>query len=146
MADRNEGRLIFTCAHEAGHWILHRHLVETAAALNRVNEAIVCRAKNAREPMEWQADYFASCFLMPDEETKKVFSQVFASEKLALDNVKSAFGGTAVCVDPCVENWHFIADMMREGGGFTNVSKEAMIFRLQELGLVVNRTGTRLGW
>jgi hypothetical protein len=36
--------------------------------------------------------------------------------------------------------------MVREGGGFTNVSKEAMIFRLEELGLIVNRTGTRLGW
>jgi Zn-dependent peptidase ImmA (M78 family) len=146
LGDRNEGRLTFTCAHEAGHWILHRHLVETAAGLKRVKEAIVCRAKNAREPMEWQADYFATCFLMPGMEMKKAFSLVFAGGRLVLDNVRSSFGGTAICVDPCVENWHFIADMLREGGGFTNVSKEAMIFRLEELGLVVNRTGARLGW
>ena len=146
LQDRNEGRLVFTCAHEVGHWILHRHLVEITAGLNRFKEAIVCRAKNAREPMEWQADYFASCLLMPDQETKKAFSLVYPMGTLILDNVRSSLGGTAVCVDPCVENWHFIADMLREGGGFTNVSKEAMIFRLEELGLLVNRTGARMGW
>jgi hypothetical protein len=32
--------------------------------------------------------------------------------------LKSSWEGTAVCVDPCVENWHFIAEMVREGGGF----------------------------
>jgi Zn-dependent peptidase ImmA (M78 family) len=146
LHDRNEGRLIFTCAHEAGHWILHRHLVETPAGFNRFKDAIVCRARNAQEPVEWQADYFATCLLMPDEEMKKAFSLVFPMRPLTLDNVRSSLGGTAVCVDPCVENWHFIADMVREGGGFTNVSKEAMIFRLEELGLLVNRTGARLGW
>jgi hypothetical protein len=31
LEDRNEGRLVFTCAHEVGHWVLHRHLVEEAA-------------------------------------------------------------------------------------------------------------------
>jgi Zn-dependent peptidase ImmA (M78 family) len=146
LEDRNEGRLIFTCAHEVGHWILHRHFVEKAAGLNRVKEAIVCRAGNARKPIEWQADYFATCLLMPEEEMKKACSLLFPAGRLVLDNVKSSLGGTAVCVDPCVENWHFIADMMREAGGFTNVSKEAMVFRLEELGLLVNRTCARLGW
>lgn len=27
LEDRNEGRLVFTCGHEAGHWVLHRHLL-----------------------------------------------------------------------------------------------------------------------
>jgi hypothetical protein len=145
LGDRNEGRIIFTCAHEVGHWILHRHLVETPAGFNRFKDAIVCRAKNAREPMEWQADYFATCLLMPDGEIKKAFSLLFPG-RLVLHNVRSSFGGTAVCVDACVENWHFIADMVRQGGGFTNVSKEAMIIRLEELGLLINKTGARLGW
>jgi len=30
LNDRNEGRLIFTCAHEVGHWCLHRRHVEVA--------------------------------------------------------------------------------------------------------------------
>ena len=31
LADEGkEGRLSFTCAHEAGHWVLHRHLIKAA--------------------------------------------------------------------------------------------------------------------
>jgi hypothetical protein len=146
LDDRNEGRLVFTCAHEVGHWVLHRHLVVEAARTPGFKEAIVCRARNAREPMEWQADYFASCLLMPVREMKEAFFMVCPSGRLVLDNVKSSLGGTAVCVDPCVKNWHFIADMVREGGGFTNVSKEAVAFRMEDLGLLINRTGARLGW
>mgnify|MGYP000106110723 CR=1 FL=1 len=146
LEDSNEGRLVFTCAHEAGHWVLHRHLARASARMNRVAEAIVCRARNARQPMEWQADYFAACLLMPASEMKQAFSEICPSGKLVVDNVRSSLGGTGVCVDPCVENWHFIADMVRERGGFTNVSKEAMIIRLQELGLVVNKTEGSMGW
>ncbi|MBN2032274.1 MAG: ImmA/IrrE family metallo-endopeptidase [Deltaproteobacteria bacterium] len=146
LEDKNEGRLVFTCAHEVGHWVLHRHLVEEAARAERVKEAIVCRAKNAREPAEWQADYFASCLLMPVREMKEAFSMVCPSGRLVLDNVKSALGGTGVCIDPCLENWHFIAEMVREGGGFTNVSKEAVAFRMEELGLLINRTDSHIGW
>jgi len=146
LEDKNEGRLVFTCAHEVGHWVLHRHLVEEAARTGRFKEAIVCRAKNARKPVEWQADYFASCLLMPAREMKEAFFMVCPSGKLVLDNVRSSLGGTAVCVDPCVENWHFIAEMVREGGRFTNVSKEAVAFRMEELGLLINRTDSRIGW
>jgi len=146
LGDRDEGRLIFTCAHESGHWTLHRNLVQAAAGLNRRKEAIVCRSNDGRAPIEWQADYFATCLLMPEEEMNSMFSVLFPAGGLVLDNVRSSLGGTGVCVDPCVENWHFIADMMREGGGFTNVSKEAVIFRMEELGLLVNRTNERLGW
>lgn len=146
LEDKSEGRLVFTCAHEVGHWVLHRRLVEEAVRRERLQEAIVCRARNAREPVEWQADYFASCLLMPAPEMKEAFFMVCPSGKLFLDNVKSALGGTAVCIDPCVKNWHFIADMVRESGRFTNVSKEAVAFRMEELGLLINRTGARLGW
>jgi len=67
-------------------------------------------------------------------------------KEMVLDNIRSRLGGTAACVDPCVANWHFIADAVREAGGFTNVSKEAMIIRLRELGLVLNRTDAYMGW
>jgi len=97
-------------------------------------------------PVEWQADYFASCLLMPEKELKNTFFQVSGGKDLVLDNVKSCLGGTSVCIDPCVENWHFIADAVREAGGFSNVSKEAMIIRLLELGLVLNATGAYMGW
>jgi hypothetical protein len=146
LGDKREGRLIFTCAHEVGHWVLHRHLVEVAGRASNPGDAIVCRTRDARKPIEWQADYFAACLLMPEEAMRRAFSLVCESERLVLDNVRSCFGGTAVCVDPCVENWHFIAGAVCEAGGFANVSKEAMIIRLQELGLLLNRTGVPVGW
>ena len=38
------------------------------------------------------------------------------------------------------------AEHVSEVGGFSNVSKQAMMIRLLDLGLVVNCTGTFLGW
>jgi len=146
LQNKNEGRMIFTCAHEAGHWVLHRHYVEQAQRSSQCAEAIVCRTGDSRLPIEWQADYFASCLIMPEKDVRNSFSQVWAGKELVLDNVRSCLGGTAVCVDPCVENWHFIADAVREAGGFNNVSKEAMIIRLRELSLVLNKTGASMGW
>jgi len=146
LDDPDEGRILFTCAHEVGHWVLHRHLVKTAARSAGTVEAVVCRARNVRQPMEWQANHFAGCLLMPEHDVKRAFSLVFQAERVVLDNVKSALGGTGVCVDPCVENWPLIADAVRESGGFSNVSKEAMIFRVEDLGLLVNRTEERVGW
>lgn len=48
----SEGRLVFTCAHEIGHWILHRQYVSVQERLASKVEAIVCRAKDAKEPIE----------------------------------------------------------------------------------------------
>ena len=146
LEDKSEGRLTFTCAHEAGHWVLHRHFVERANRRSGPGEGIICRTKDARLPVEWQADYFASCLLLPEKELNNAFFEVSGGKELVLDNVRSCLGGTAVCIDPCVENWHFIADAVREAGGFSNVSKEAMIIRLRELGLVLNTTGAYMGW
>jgi len=39
-----------------------------------------------------------------------------------------------------------IADKVMDTGGFSNVSKQAMIIRLQKLGLVRNATNVRLTW
>jgi hypothetical protein len=143
---RREGRMMFTCAHEAGHWILHRHFANRATRMGDHSGAIICRTKDARLPVEWQADYFASCLLMPEKEVKGAFSQVWGGTLMVLDNVRSSLGGTAFCVDPCVRNWPLIADAVREAGRFSNVSKEAMIIRLKELGLVRNKTNARVGW
>ena len=163
LQDRFEGRLCFTFAHEAGHWILHRDYIDEACrtgsddAFNgygtisldglqpSADSFIFCRIKDAKQPLEWQADYFASCLLMPEEEVKNTFAKCFGSKPLILYNVKSSFCGP-ICFDPCVENWPRIAAKVKKVGGFFNVSKQAMIIRLQDLGLVKNETRTRLSW
>ncbi len=143
---KSEGRMGFTCAHEVGHWVLHRQFVKMAGRSDRQESSIICRTSDARKPIEWQADFFAACLLMPEDKVKEAFQIVCDSDAIVISNVKSAIGATSICVDPCVENWHLIAAMICEAGGFRNVSKHAMIIRLQELGLLTNVTGDEVGW
>lgn len=66
-----EARYRFTLAHEGGgHWRLHRHFFTkdpAQAALFDGPEApsVVCRSSQSKERVEWQADFYASCLLMP---------------------------------------------------------------------------------
>jgi len=82
-----EGRFRFTLVHEGGgHWRLHRHLFAkdpTQAALfgGPAPPSIVCRSSQAKERVEWQADFYASCLLMP--------------RKLIFETWRERFGTTA---------------------------------------------------
>ena len=141
----SEGRLVFTIAHEVGHWVLHRQYVTEQSKAGINSPAIVCRPRNAKEPIEWQADYFASCLLMPEKEIREAFEEVCASEPLVVKNSMSENDGGSG-EEPYLEQWPFIAAAMCETGGFPNVSKHAMIIRLQDLGLLVNKTKKRMDW
>jgi hypothetical protein len=82
-----EGRFRFALVHEGGgHWRLHRHLFAkdpTQAALfgGPAPPSIVCRSSQAKERVEWQADFYASCLLMP--------------RKLIFETWRERFGTTA---------------------------------------------------
>ena len=142
VESKSKGRLFFTLAHEAGHWMLHRtHISRSAAG----EAAHFCRVQDAKKPVEWQADYFASCLLMPEKFVCGAFQQAFGCERLSLHNVQAAYCGP-LCFDPCIGTWPRIAATVMEAGGFTNVSKQAMIIRLQDLDLVRNATGTPILW
>jgi Zn-dependent peptidase ImmA (M78 family) len=145
LTDQSEGRLAFTCSHEIGHWVLHRKFIHSTGNAGKKKDSIICRTKNAKLPVEWQADYFASCLLMSEECVKRAYHRTYGPQPLVLHNVNSAYSGP-LYFDPCVKNWHLIALAVIESGGFTNVSKEAMIIRLQDLGLVVNETDSRIAW
>jgi len=146
LDERSEGRYCFTCAHEIGHWVLHRRLVDAAARMAMEEEAVFCREKDAKAPIEWQADYFAGCLLMPEHEVAQAFHQAFGSDDLNLYNVQRIFPTTPFHFDICVDNWQHIADAVRRAGGFSNVSRQAMMIRLQDLGLVINHTGHSINW
>jgi hypothetical protein len=146
LADsRCEGRLNFTFAHEAGHWVLHRRLVEAPNASLSRQSAILCRKKDAKKPIEWQADYFAACLLMPEQWVREAFASAVGAEPLRLVNETAGLSGPCY-VEPCVCHWPLIANAVRRAGRLTNVSKQAVIIRLQGLGLVINETPRPMTW
>jgi hypothetical protein len=70
---------------------------------------------------------------------------LYGPKPLIIYNVKTSFCGP-LYYEPCVENWPMIAAKIRKAGNFENVSKQAMIVRLQGLGLVINETRARMSW
>ena len=64
------GRYRFSVAHEIGHWRLHRSYVAKDANQTSLFDApsqptVICRSSQAKEPIEWQADFYSSYLLMP---------------------------------------------------------------------------------
>ena len=142
----SEGRLVFTCGHEAGHWVLHRKYAAPGSQKDGQGASVVCNLKDAGKAIEWQADYFASCLLMPEKEIRMAFHEVCSLEPIVVHHVRGDFVQGRRSAEPFVEQWPFIAAAMCEAGGFSNVSRQAMIIRLQDLGLLVNRTRKKMNW
>lgn len=82
-----EGRYRFTLAHEGGgHWRLHQHLIKedsSQASLFGDGGApkFICRSSQAKERVEWQADFYASCLLMPRKMVFAVWDEFFPDRK-----------------------------------------------------------------
>lgn len=82
-----EGRYNFSVAHEVGHWRLHRQYVLEAHgqgvmfAGDEPKPAVICRSSQKKTPIEWQADYFSSCLLMPRQLVLDAWSARFGSLK-----------------------------------------------------------------
>jgi IrrE N-terminal-like domain len=82
-----ETRYYYTVAHEGGgHWRLHRHLFiqDSAQAIlfgGPTPPSVVCRSSQAKERVEWQADFYASCLLMPRELVMAAWYEMFPDRK-----------------------------------------------------------------
>ena len=150
LLDGQEGRLTFTCGHEVGHWVLHREcLFDQTAKLpdsaTKDNPSIVCRVSAAKTRGEWQADCFSACLIMPSLAVRGAFHKVFGEDPLVIYNRHSCFGkNNPLAIDPSLDTAHQIAKYVVDAGRFLNVSKEAMTYRLEDLGLLVNETGLSL--
>jgi len=139
LLDGVEGRITFTCGHEIGHWILHRKYLEND------QPTVVCRLSTSKLRGEWQADYFSSCLLLPQEEVENAHRRAFGTPPIFIYNEKSCFGrNNPVVIDPALDTAKEIAQKVISEGNFTNVSKEAMCYRLNELGLLINLAGKSL--
>jgi Zn-dependent peptidase ImmA (M78 family) len=82
-----EGRYRFTLAHEGGgHWRLHRPLVrptegQGSLLIDGARPTVVCRSSQAKERVEWQADFYASCLLMPRKMIFAAWDEAFPDRK-----------------------------------------------------------------
>ncbi len=129
-----EGRLCFTMAHEAGHWVLHRPQYEADKVTGQLFKrdstegppAIVCRSSQRKQPAEWQADQFAARVLMPEKFVRSAFARVAGGEPVHVGpDGLTRFG-----------SMRDLAAAVIAAGRFSNVSKDAMRIRLETLQLV----------
>lgn len=104
-----------TIAHEIGHWVLHinPYAVQRCLFLQRQGrviqiEPLLCRSEDNLRGIEWQAQYFASCLLMPRYKLKQV------------------------CQGRDLTRWRHLYQMAEELG----VTISNLIYRLKDLGWI----------
>lgn len=134
----NHGRERFTLAHELGHHFLDHgcymsgEFCEESDFLFRTNQSVL--ASDIRR-MEWQANHFASAALMP----RSNFARDARKLIRELDILDRGFGPIYVDNQACnLQNYGIVTSaLMRKYG----VSRCAATYRLEELGLLVDRRG-----
>src|SRR3989338_7159974 len=132
----------FTAAHELGHALLHQ-----TSGLHRdrpLNGTII-----SRDPIEWEADKFATFFLMPRKLVKTTFEKIFLTDKFFL-NEETAFAlgyGYFMELKGKVKTLRQLSKMLASAEQYNGrhfislanqfrVSTEAMAIRLEELELL----------
>lgn len=149
-----EGRYRFTLAHEGGgHWRLHRGLVRAdshqgSLFIDAANPTVVCRSSQAKERVEWQADFYASCLLMPRNLVMRAWRDRFGDLRpYVFDWERSSWFNPGLQIDGeevTKKNVYLLADFdFREiAQPFAhqfNVSVQAMCIRLEKFGLLLRR-------
>jgi Zn-dependent peptidase ImmA (M78 family) len=150
-----EGRYRFTLAHEGGgHWRLHRGLVSSepdqeVLFADTALSAVVCRSSQDNRRLEWQADFYASCLLMPRRLVRAEWQDRLGRTKPLLVSglrpnnrvmlraetlIREQGKSEAEAVDDALlEN---VAEPIARRFG---VSRTAMRIRLEKLGLMVRQ-------
>jgi Zn-dependent peptidase ImmA (M78 family) len=146
-----EGRFRFTLAHEAGgHWRLHRYLfAKDPEQVSMFNEpaprSVVCRSSQAKDPVEWQADFYAWCLLMPRKLVVAAWQEMFPDLRCHVMD-RSERDAIAAIADieerefwTMVEEWENEEAMTKFARPLAEqflVSPIAMRIRLEKLGLL----------
>lgn len=120
----NAGRRHFTIAHELGHYFLSHQLKDNSIFCSNVD---IAEEGNQFDPIEREANYFASCFLMPQEKVKTAFLSIL--ENRSKKKIKDFL---LVKNDYTFGIWILIRDELTKRYG---VSEAALRFRLQYLKL-----------
>jgi hypothetical protein len=100
--------------------------------------AIVCRTKDKKAPAEWQADQFAARLLMPARAVRSTARNLFGDDMPVIEGL-GATRKTGM-LTPYLRS---LADDMIAAGNLSNVSNEAMCYRLVELKLDLDAEESR---
>jgi hypothetical protein len=155
------GRYNFTVAHEIGHWQLHRSYVANSPKAMPFDApshpTFICRSSQKHKPIEWQANRFASCLLMP---RRRVLDEwkAFLNDARDTDGVLAAAlpNGTWVkhsqaMIYARTKKFHngghdlVCEEVTRPIAERFGASVEAMRIRLEELGLLAGRSKVAVG-
>lgn len=120
----NSGRKNFTIAHELGHYFLSHSLKQGSFFCQ--NKQIVEEGV-FNDPIEQEANHFASCFLMPEDKIKSAFLFILKNSRKAK---RKDF--LLVTNDYSFGIWKGIKEDLTKRYG---VSEAALRFRLQQLNL-----------
>lgn len=120
----NAGRRHFTIAHELGHYFLSHHLKDNSIFCSNTD---IAEEGSQIDPIEREANYFASCFLMPEEKVKVAFLSIL--ENRSRQRIKDFL---LVKNDYTFGIWVLIRDELTKRYG---VSEAALRYRLQYLRL-----------
>lgn len=146
IAENNRpSTILFTAAHELGHFILHEDLV-----MHRDLPVDGTQSLAHQDPKEREANYFAACFLMPPNLMRKAFERKFQTKAPLVIDDTAAFWLSGADPDALLRADHgslaretAVAAAQSFGQVQFNslatqfgVSVGAMAIRLRELGLV----------
>lgn len=128
--DKDIHRFRFTLAHELGHYILHSKYL-TEDNIDTIKDLNVEVNNDVLKRMELQANYFASCLLMPDLSFYALVMQRFLYDKIK---------GRVLILDDQYCNVNTFYRVTNEISRYFNVSKESAKYKLQALGLLINKS------
>jgi Zn-dependent peptidase ImmA (M78 family) len=146
-----EGRYRFTLGHEAGgHWRLHRWIFAKNPAQGALfgrpqAPSFVCRSSEAKRREEWQADFYASCLLMPRNLVIAAWRECFGNTNVRILRRKNHITTLGYVSDEIAEALRSferqsyddaINEFVRPFAKKFLVSRIAMRIRLERLGLV----------
>ena len=125
----------FTLAHEIGHFVLHRKLKITpedyAPIIDTQRELVTGRkqVKTTKERIEWQANKFASAFLMP----RKTFKDALISVQTRIGIVRNL---GMVYLDGSAASQRDFGSLLTCLQEIFDVSRSTLEFRLSDLRLM----------
>lgn len=138
-----EGRYRFTVAHEVGHWILHAPAIlakkqqPTLFDMSDGKPSLICRSSSAKEPKEWQADFFAGHLLMPEMMVKTAWTNLTGDPRCMnvadeIQNLRMRFMVASDAPDP-------VCAVSKDMARVFKVSAQAMQIRLQNMNLLATK-------